>query len=298
MVIIWSFSFVLVDIAIEIVPPLSIALYRFIIASVAFLFLDLYKVFSKHNRVKNINCEPENEKYTKNEWIMVLLSSLCGVSLFFFAQYYAIQRIGPSLPALFVCLLAPVLISMLALTFFKEKLNKLKILGFIISSIGGFFLITGNNVRNLTPESPDFLGYIAALATPILWALYSTFTKKIARRKSSMKLNKLVAYFGTIELLIFAAIGNQLLILFENIFNFPLFLCGIYLGIGCYILGYYIWQKSQVTLKSFKVSSFLYIEPFITLLFSIMLNRSEIVVFWNIFGGFIVLFGVLVINYK
>ena len=83
-----------------------------------------------------------------------------------------------------------------------------------------------------------------------------------------------------------------------NIINPIAFLTAIYLGIGCYVLGYYIWQKSQSMLKSFKVASFLYIEPFLTLIFSMLLQRTEDIVMWNIIGGVIVLGAVLLINYK
>jgi drug/metabolite transporter (DMT)-like permease len=109
---------------------------------------------------------------------------------------------------------------------------------------------------------------------------------------------KYIAYLGTIELFLFVLLNNELLIFISNMFNVILILCSLYVGILCYILGYYIWQKSQLTLKSSKVASFLYIEPFITLLFSILLQRSETIIFWNIIGGVIVLMAVLIINYK
>jgi len=64
------------------------------------------------------------------------------------------------------------------------------------------------------------------------------------------------------------------------------------------VLGYYIWQNSQKLLKSSKVASFLYIEPFLTLIFSFLLQRSETILLWNIIGGVIVLIAVLIINYK
>jgi drug/metabolite transporter (DMT)-like permease len=80
--------------------------------------------------------------------------------------------------------------------------------------------------------------------------------------------------------------------------NVVVLLSALYTGIGCYIIGYYIWQNSQLKLKSSKAASFLYIEPFITLLFSSLLKRTETILVWNIIGGIIVLLAVLVINYK
>lgn len=298
MILIWSFSFVLVDIAVEFIPPLSIALYRFVIASIAFLLFDIYLKLRRRKKTSDDSISNESLKFSKDDWILIILASFTGISFFFFAQYTSIEIIGPSLPALFVCLLAPVIITILALIFFREKLNLVKISGFLIATIGGFLLITGGDLKTLTPESPNFIGYTLALITPILWAVYSTVTKKIIKNKSNIRLLKYIAYLGTIELFVFVLINNELLIFASNFFNIAVILCALYLGIGCYLLGYYIWQNAQLKLKSSKAASFLYIEPFITLLFSFLLKRSETIVLWNIFGGIIVLIAVLIINYK
>jgi drug/metabolite transporter (DMT)-like permease len=296
MVILWSFSFIIVDVAVEFITPLSIAFYRFIIASITFLIIDLL-IIAKNKNFRLFGSEKPRSKYNKKDWILIIFSSFSGVSLFFLTQYNAIDLIGPSLPALFVCLLAPVIISILALIFFDEKLSKLKIFGFITATLGGFLLVTGGNLKNITPESPNFLGYLLALMTPLLWAIYATITKKLVKSSSSIKLNKYVSYLGVLELLFFVLINSELTIFIENFFNILLFLCAIYLGIGCYVVGYYIWQNSQNKLKSSKVASFLYIEPFLTLLFSSILGRTETIVLWNIIGGIIVLLAVLIINY-
>lgn len=298
MIIIWSFSFVVVDIAVEFIPPLSIALYRFVIASLTFLIIDIYFRFVKKKEINNPDSSRAINKFSKNDWILIIIASFTGVSLFFLAQYSAIEIIGPSLPALFVCLITPVIITILALFFFKEKLNTLKIIGFVIATIGGFLLVTGGDITTLTPESANFLGYLFALMTPLLWAVYSTATKKISKTRSSMSMNKYIAYIGTVELTIFVLINGEFGTFIENFLNVSLFLCALYLGFGCYVVGYFIWQNSQKKLKSSKVASFLYIEPFLTLLFSILLQRSETIVLWNIIGGIIVLIAVLIINYK
>ncbi len=299
MIILWSFSFVVVDIAVEFIPPLSIALYRFIIASISFLIIDIYFILNRKNKQDHeINHKHIKRSFSKNEWILIIISSFTGVSLFFLAQYTAIEIIGPSLPALFVCLITPVIITILALIFFNEKLNALKIIGFIIATIGGFLLVTGGDITTLTAKSPNFLGYLFALITPLLWAIYSTATKKLSKTRSSNLMNKYIAYFGTFELLIFVLFNGEIIIFIKNFLNVFLFFSAVYLGFGCYVFGYFIWQNSQKKLKSSKVSSFLYIEPFLTLFFSLLLQRSEIIVLWNIFGGIVVIIAVLIINYK
>ena len=298
MVLIWSFSFVLVDIAVEFISPMSLALTRFLIASLVFILVDIF--FLIRHRIQKHKEEDKESKpiYSKMEWIYIIIASFCGVAIFFAIQYSAIELIGPSLPALFVCLLSPVLITLFALIFFKEKLTRFKLIGFAIATIGGFLLVTGGDLRTLTPETPNFLGYLFALITPILWAIYTIVTKKISNEKSNLITLKYVAYFGTIELFFFVLFSNELLSFIQNLTNVFVLMSGTYLGVGCYIIGYFIWQKSQKELKSSKGASFLYIEPFLTLIFSILLNRTEIIVVWNLMGGVIVLVAVVIINYK
>jgi len=299
MVVIWSFSFVLVDIVVELfMPAMSLALTRFLIASLVFIIVDIYFFINRKIRTNKIEERKEKVFYSRKEWIYIIIASFCGITLFFVIQYSAIALIGPTLTALFVCLLSPVLITVLALIFFKEKLTTVKLLGFVIATIGGFLLVTGGDLGKLTPKSPNFIGYLYALITPLLWAIYTIATKKISKEKSNLITLKYIAYFGTVELFVFVLLNNELLIFIQNVTNVFVLITGLYLGIGCYIIGYFIWQKSQKELKSSKGASFLYIEPFLTLIFSILLNRPETILIWNLVGGFIVLAAVLIINYK
>ena len=77
---------------------------------------------NESNRIEGVS------RFLKEDYLLVLIASITGISFFFFAQYSAIQLIGPSLPSLFVCLLAPVIISIFAVIFFKEKFTKIRLL--------------------------------------------------------------------------------------------------------------------------------------------------------------------------
>jgi drug/metabolite transporter (DMT)-like permease len=297
MVTIWSFSFVIVDFAVIFLPPLSIALYRFTITTIIFIIIDIYVKLRKGRDISKEKSDSK-VKLTKNDWYLLIFSSFTGVSFFFYTQYNAIDIIGPSLSSLIVCLLVPVIITILSLIFFDEKLDKFKIIGFVFATIGGYLLITGGDITNLTPESPHFIGYMLALLQPILWSLYSIATKKLIKTHATMDILKYVSYLGVIELFFLVLINGELFVFISGIGNIILFLCVLYLSLGCYVIGYYIWQTSQHKIESSKVTSFLYIEPFLTLLFSIIFQRSEIIVIWNVLGGIIVLIAVLLINYK
>lgn len=296
MVLIWSFSFIVVDIGLEFITPMSLALHRFVLASIIFILIRVYSTFTNH-RKKDTNLPLTEFNVSKPQFLLIIVASFSGISLFFFSQYSSIQIIGPSLPALFVCLLSPVLISIFALILFNEKLNKFKVVGFIIASIGAFLLITAGDISVLFPQSVNFLGYFYALLTPILWSIYSTVTKKVTQKLHTFKVLEITTYLGTVELFFFTLLTNELHIFLQFFLNPVILLSSLYLGLGCHIIGYFIWNDSQKKSESLKAASFLYIEPFITLFLSFLFQRNEVIVPLNIVGGVIVLVAVLIINY-
>ncbi|MHA1932938.1 MAG: EamA family transporter, partial [Promethearchaeota archaeon] len=87
MIVMWSFSFVIVDIAVEFIPPLSIAFYRFIIASFTFLIIDIYLKLRKNKKSVDKEKNEEYSKFQRNDWILITLASFTGISIFFLAQY-------------------------------------------------------------------------------------------------------------------------------------------------------------------------------------------------------------------
>ena len=301
MIFVWGFSFIIVDIAMEFVTPLSIALYRLNIASILLVLIDLY-LRKKNNKNSNLNVDSDiKEGSEKNYWMYIVLASLTGVSLYLFIIYSAISLIGPSLPVLADCLINPILIAILSLGIFKEKLSKNKIIGFVIASFGAYLLITGGNIGVLQPTSPIFLGYILALLAPLVWSFYTIAVKKIKqfdKSRTDFQNLKNISIFGCIEFFILIIITGQMNIFVNNFFNLIVFLCALYLGVGAFVIGYYIWNYSLKKMKSSSVASFLYLQPFITLILSIIFQRSDVIAIWNLIGGVIIIVALVIINYK
>ncbi len=301
MIFFWGFSFIVVDIAMDFVTPLSIALYRLIIAAVSMIIIDFFLRKKNNKKSALIFDQTINKGSERNYWLYIVLSSLAGVSLYLITIYSAISLLGPSLPVLVDCLINPILITLLSLVIFKEKLNKNKVIGFIIASFGAYLLITGGNIGVLEPNSPNFLGYVLALLAPLMWSFYTIAIKKVKQFDSSrtdFQNLKNISIFGVIEFFILIIIAGQLNIFLNNLLNIIVFLCALYLGLGAFVIGYYIWSYSLKKLRSSSVASFLYLQPFITLILSIIFQRNDVVGLWNIIGGLIVMVALVIINYK
>ncbi|TES94687.1 MAG: hypothetical protein E3J90_11745 [Promethearchaeota archaeon] len=301
MIFVWGFSFIVVDIAMDFVTPLSIALYRLIIAMISMILIDLYLRKKNSKNTPLISDKVINNRSERNYWLYIVLASLAGVSMYLFVIYSAISLIGPSLPVLVDCLINPILITLLSLVIFKEKLSKNKVIGFIIASIGAFLLITGGNIGVLQPNSPNFLGYILALLAPLMWSFYTITIKKVKQFDSSrtdFQNLKNISIFGVIEFFILVIISGQLNIFLNNFLNITVFLCALYLGLGAFVIGYYIWSYSLKKLRSSSVASFLYLQPFITLILSLIFQRNDVIGLMNLVGGLIVIIALIIINYK
>jgi len=301
MIFFWGFSFIVVDIAMDFVTPLSIALYRLIIAAISMILIDLY--LRKINSKKLVLSSDTvlNNGSRRNYWLYLGLASLAGVSLYLFIIYSDISLIGPSLPVLADCLINPILITFLSLFIFKEKLSKTKAIGFVIASIGAYLLITGGNIGVLQPNSPNFLGYIFALLAPLMWSLYTIAIKKVKQfggTRTDFQNLKNISIFACIEFLVLNTITGQLNIFLNNFLNPIVFLSALYLGLGAFVIGYYIWSYALTKLKSSSVASFLYLQPFLTLLLSIIFQRDQGVTLWSFLGAFVIIFALVIINYK
>ncbi len=301
MIFFWGFSFIIVNIAMDFVTPLSIALYRLIIASISMILIDLYLRKKNYKKEALNTSNTGDEKSEFNYWLCVVLASLAGVSLYLVFIYSAISLIGPSLPVLLDCLINPILINILSLFIFKEKLNKNKSIGFIIASIGLYLLITGGDIRVLQPNSPNFIGYILALLAPLMWSFYTIAIKKVKQfdnSRTDFQNLKNISIFGCIEFFILILLAGEFNIFLNNFLNPIVVLCALYLGLGAFVIGYYIWSYSLKKLRSSSVASFLYLQPFLTLIFSIIFQRNDVIGVWNIIGSLIVIVALIIINYK
>jgi len=152
--------------------PIAVATFRFLIAGGLFLIAILIE--KKISRNYNLLVE-------KKDFPTLLFLALTGVSFFFTAQYTGIQMAGASTAAILVCLLSPILITLLSTIIFKEHLVKKQVFGIGIAALGTVIVVTGGTI-SFSGDREFFLGSLILLFTPVLWATYSLVGKKIMDR--------------------------------------------------------------------------------------------------------------------
>jgi drug/metabolite transporter (DMT)-like permease len=286
LILFWGSSFVVVKIALrEGLTPIAIASFRFLIAGGLFLITILIE--KKIRRNYRLLVE-------KKDFPTLLFLALTGVTFFFTAQYTGIQMTGASTAAILVCLLSPVLITLLSTIIFKERLVKKQVLGIGVAALGTAIVVTGGTIS--FPGDREFLlGSLILLLTPVLWATYSLVGKKIMDKYSPFLVVAYVNVLGGLCLIPFSLADNS----FCQILTMSLsgWLAILFLAVTCSLLGYYIWFYVMKQVGAAITSSFLFAEPLVTVSFAIMFVGEELSMF-ILAGGILIFIGVCLVARK
>jgi len=286
LIIFWGSSFVVVKIALrEGLTPVAVATFRFLLAGGLFLAVLLFK----KNRKRNYRLLVE-----KKDAPTLLFLALSGVTFFFATQYTGIQMAGATIAAIFVCLLSPILITVLSTRIFKEHLDKKQIFGIGIAATGTLTVITGG-VSTFQGNKEFFFGSLILLSTPALWTAYSLLGKKTMEKYSPFLVVAYVTVLGGLCLVPFSLAENSL----QKISTMSLnsWLAILFLSLTCSLLGYYIWFYVLKQVGAAVTSSFLFAEPLVTVLFAVTLIGEEITLS-IIAGGLLIFTGVYLVTKK
>ena len=282
----WGSSFVIVKAILkEGLSPIAVATFRFLLAGILFLIVVII------NRIKN-------PKYTtiieKKDIKTIIILALSGVTIFFIAQYTGIKMANASIASILVCLLSPILISLLSAKIFKEKLSKKQLFGITTAAIGTATVILGGT-PNFKTNFTFILGSLILLSTPILWTTYTLIGKNIMKKYNPFLIVSYVNIIGGLFLIPFSLAENS----FKTILTLTNqeWLAISYLAITCSVLGYFIWFHVMKQTNASTTSSFLFAEPLITVIFASILIKEEITIF-IISGGFLILAGLYLITIK
>ncbi len=287
LVIFWGSSFVVVKIVLlEGLTPVAIATFRFLVAGALFLAALLFK------RVRRRSYSLLFEK--KDALVFVVLS-LIGVTIFFIVQYMGIELAGASVAAILVCFLSPILIAILSAWLFGERLVRKQVLGIVVAGIGTLVVITGGTMDLRSSNSTFFVGSLVLLLTPLLWAVYTLGGKKVMEKYSPFFVVAYVNILGGLFLVPFSLVENSL----HSILSLSLnaWAAILYLAFTCSFVGYFIWFYVMNRVKAAVTSSFLFVEPLVTVSFAAVFVGENITPF-ILAGGFLIFFGVFFVTRK
>jgi len=268
--IIWSSSFVAIKIAYETFPPITLAVVRFVVAT---LILGALMLLPK-NRVR----------LEKKDILTVAVCGLTGIMLYAVLQNIAMQWTSASSATLIIASY-PIITLLLESLIYKTKLSAVKVIGILIA-IGGVVILS--YVKAETRQKNELLGIVLLIVAGIAWAFYNFLTKKVVNRYPSISLLFYQTLFGTLFMLPLA--------LFERaqwqaptLMTFSMML---FLGVFCSVIAFLLYNLGLKKLSPSSVTSMLNLVPIFGVFFSWLL-LGERVTLQKVIGGAIVILGVM-----
>ncbi|MGZ8558737.1 MAG: DMT family transporter [Chitinophagaceae bacterium] len=225
-VIIWSGNFVIARGVIKQIPPISLAFYRWLTASII-IFPFALQSFKKEWPV------------VKQSWQYLFWVSLTGIALFNTFVYIAAHHTTAINLALIGTTTAPVIAIILARIFLKETIGWKKMTGLALCIIGVSILLSKGNFQNLLGfrfTAGD--GWI--LLGAFCFAVYNTLVRK--KPKDISPINFLFVAFSSGALLLFPFYVWESFHTAPVAWDVNLLLIILYLGLGTSVICYLCWN--------------------------------------------------------
>ncbi|MDU2064679.1 MAG: DMT family transporter [Sporomusaceae bacterium] len=270
----WGLSFISIKVTVAVIPPMTLALFRFSIASVILLFL-LKKM------------EPGTNLSRKDIPLMIL-SGLLGVAVFNNFQNIGIKMTTASAASMIIAAI-PILTVLGEFLVFKTRLSWIKIISVILSIVGVYCIVASSQQTS----QEDFLGDLFMLGAAVAWVVYTLITRPLSSKYSQLAVVTYQIFFGTLALIPFA--------FFEtwewNFIDSSIILHLIYLGVFCSALANYLYVYAMALLGVSSVSLFINLIPVISAIggFTILHEPMSKV---QILGGTVILFSVYIANFN
>ncbi|MBL7739799.1 MAG: DMT family transporter [Chitinophagaceae bacterium] len=223
---IWSGNFIIAKSVNQQIPPVSLAFYRWLLASVIIL--------------------PFAAKQFKTEWPAVKRSwhylfwvSLTGVALFNTFVYIGAHHTSAINLTLIGTTTSPIVATLLARIFLKEQIGWMRWTGLLFCIAGVLFLLSGGNWQNLLTLTFS-TGDLWVMTAACCFAVYNTLVKKKPVSISPVNFLFVIFSIGTLLLLPF--------FLWEMnrttgiVWNRELLFSVLYLGLGASVICFWIWN--------------------------------------------------------
>jgi drug/metabolite transporter (DMT)-like permease len=281
-VIIWSGNYVVARGISKQLPPISLAFYRWSMASVCITPLALRKFIRQRQIVFNHK-------------IYLFWTALTGITIFNTFIYLGGHYTSAINLALIGTTAAPIFIVLFSVLFLKERAGRHRITGMAICFAGILFLLSQGSFQKLVNfhfGKGDILVLISALA----FSIYSILVKKKPAAIQPVVFLFSIFILGTLLLLPFYLYEIRQAALPVN-WTPNMFITIVYLGIGNSIIGFFGWNAAIEKLGTASTALFANLIPIFSTIEAVILLGEQFSTV-HLISGMVVIGGVVIANLR
>lgn len=265
--IIWGLTFISIKVSVRELGPMSLALSRFLIAS---LILPLIAVASKTSLKIRLKDLP-----------LLAFSGLMGITFYFFFENNGIMKLSASESSIIIGTI-PVLTLIVDFFIYKRKPTTAVMVGIFLSFLGVGLMVLRSEAAMVSPE-----GYFFMVGAAVSWVLYSFLTKPLSGTYPLLAITFWQIFFGTLGCLPFALGERQ----DYSQLSLLVMLNVVYLGVLASAFGYWLYVIVLDNLGASRSSVFINLIPVVSIVASFALLGERLAPL-QLAGGAVTIAGV------
>ncbi|MDA8234848.1 MAG: DMT family transporter [Clostridia bacterium] len=270
----WGLSFPSIKISVAEMPPMTLALARFLLASVVLvLFLRWMEPSTRLDR---------------KDMPLMALAGFIGVTAYFFFENHGVNLTTASAASMIIGII-PILTLVADYLFCGNKLSPLKIVSVILSTLGIYLVVAVN--QDLSGSS--LWGNLLMLGASLSWVVYTLVTRPLGQRYSQLAVVTYQTLFGTVSIVPFALLETGSWQPVSGV----VWLNVIFLGLFCSALGYYLYVYAMKGLGVSAVSMFINLIPVVAVAGGYFLLQ-ETVTLTQVLGGVVIIVAVYLATWQ
>lgn len=266
---IWGLSYLSSKYLLDAMHPMSLAFYRFIVAIIVILILNL--IFKNSLKIH------------KSDLPRFLTCGIFGITLYYTFENYGIELTSASLASIIIATI-PIISMLTDLFIMKNKVTPRMIVSVALSFIGVTLVINKGDQGNVST-----LGIVLMMCAAFSWITFNYLTKPLYKKYSELTITTYQIIFGTIALFPFALMNQPDFYTFTSIMWINL----LFLGIFCSAIGYFLYifalQNLNVTLTTLFVNCI----PLVSVTSSVILLNEHLSIM-QLLGGICIIIAVLI----
>ncbi|USG64840.1 DMT family transporter [Brevibacillus ruminantium] len=239
---IWGGVYVVSKVVLEEIPPFTLLIIRFAIASV----------------VLGVFVAARREFIAKRDFPMIMGIAFVGVTISIGAQFLGTKLSTAHMGAL-ITAASPAFIAIFAVWLLKEHIHRKQISGILLATFGVLIVI---GVPDEADAQSSLLGNLILLVAAVSWGLYTVMSKKATQRYSSLAVTTYVALFGMIftspvmvwELAVTPVSWD---------FDWNIWAGVLYIGIISTAGAFYLWNKGFELMQAGSGAGFFFVQPIV-----------------------------------
>ena len=236
----------------------------------------------------------KNEKIKKEDWPRIFLCSFLGMFINKLAFFKGLELSTPINSSVLITVV-PILVFVFSAFFLKEKMRFLRVFGVISGFVGALVLILYSPSTSFNaPNIP--LGNLMFVINSSTYGLYLIFVKKLVEKYNIITLFR---WLFLIAIFLNLPVG---FIEFKNVewSHLPFWdaiLPMIYVVVGTTFLTYMFNAYALSKLKASTVSSFVYLQPIVGIIYAITTDNDSLTVL-SVLGMILIFMGVYFVTKK